>query len=79
LGNVILTGAIPIAIPIGFVFLEALPETIANIIFYLILLAFLAGIISSIVLARRQPKKAIRLSRARAAHKLQITLLKENS
>ena len=53
----IMTGAAPIAIPIGFVFLEALPETIANIIFYLILLAFL-GIIGSIVLARRQPKEA---------------------
>ena len=53
----IMTGAAPIAIPIGFVFLEALPETIANIIFYLILLAFL-GIIGSIVLSRRQPKEA---------------------
>lgn len=64
----ILTAAAPIAIPIGFVFLEALPETIANLIFYLILLAFLTGIIGSIVLARRQPKKAIRRSRARRAH-----------
>jgi hypothetical protein len=64
----ILTAAAPIAIPIGFVFLEALPETIANIIFYFILLAFLVGIIGSIVLSRRQPKKAIRRSRARRAH-----------
>jgi hypothetical protein len=61
----ILTAVAPIAIPIGFVFLEALPETIANLIFYLILLAFLTGIIGSIVLARRQPKKAIRRSRSR--------------
>jgi hypothetical protein len=63
----ILTGAAPIAIPIGFVFLEGVPETIANIIFYFIMLAFLAGIIGSIVLARRQPKKAVRRSRARRA------------
>jgi len=55
----IMTGAAPIAIPIGFVFLEAVPETIANIIFYVIMLAFLAGIVGSIVLARRQPKEAI--------------------
>lgn len=55
----IMTGAAPIAIPIGFVFLEALPETMANIIFYLILLAFLAGIIGSIILGRRQSKEAI--------------------
>jgi hypothetical protein len=54
----IITGAAPIAIPIGFVFLEAVPETIANLILYLILLAFLAGIIGSIVLARRQSKEA---------------------
>jgi hypothetical protein len=55
----ILTGAIPIAIPISFVLLKALPETIANCIFYAMLLAFLAGVIGSIVLARRQPKEAI--------------------
>ena len=55
----ILTGAIPIAIPISFVLLEALPETIANCIFYAMLLAFLAGVIGSIVLARRQPKEDI--------------------
>jgi hypothetical protein len=54
----IMTGAAPIAIPIGFVFLEAVPETIANLILFVILLAFLAGIIGSIVLARRQPKEA---------------------
>jgi hypothetical protein len=64
----ILTAAAPIAITIGFVFLELLPETMANLIFYVVLLAFLAGIIGSIVLARRQPKKAIRRSRARRAH-----------
>jgi hypothetical protein len=58
----ILTGAAPIAIPIGFVFLELVPETIANLILYVILLAFLTGIIGSIVLARRQPKEAIRTS-----------------
>jgi hypothetical protein len=56
----IMTGAAPIAIPIGFVFLEALPETVANCILYAILLAFLTGIIGSIVLVRRQPKEAIR-------------------
>jgi hypothetical protein len=56
----ILTGAAPIAIPIGFVFLEAVPETIANCILYIILLAFLTGIIGSIVLGRRQPKEAVR-------------------
>ncbi len=55
----IITGAAPIAIPIGFVFLEALPETMANIIFFVILLAFLAGIIGSIILGRRQSKEAI--------------------
>ncbi len=54
----ILTGAIPVAIPISFVLLEAIPsETIANCIFYAILLAFLTGLIGSIVLARRQPKE----------------------
>lgn len=58
----IMTGAAPIAIPIGFVFLEAVPETIANCILYVVLLAFLTGIIGSIVLARRQPKEAIRSS-----------------
>jgi len=58
----ILTGTAPIAIPIGFVFLEAVPETIGNGILYVILLAFLTGIIGSIVLARRQPKEAIRTS-----------------
>jgi len=56
----ILTGAAPVAIPIAFVFLELVPETMANLIFYVILLAFLAGIVGSIVLARRQPKEAIR-------------------
>jgi len=55
----ILTAAAPIAIPISFVLLEALPETIANCIFYAMLLAFLAGVIGSIVLARKQPKEAI--------------------
>jgi hypothetical protein len=55
----LMTGAAPIAIPIGFVFLEAVPETIANCILYVILLVFLTGIIGSIVLARRQPKEDI--------------------
>ncbi|OGN88611.1 MAG: hypothetical protein A2Z74_02705 [Chloroflexi bacterium RBG_13_46_9] len=54
----LMTGAAPIAIPIGFVFLEAVPETIANCILYVVLLAFLTGIIGSIVLSRRQPKEA---------------------
>ena len=49
----ILTGAAPIAIPIGFVLLEGLPETIANCIFYVVLLAFLTGVIGSIVLFYR--------------------------
>lgn len=61
----IITAAAPIAITVGFVFLEALPETIANLIFYLVLLVFLTGIIGSIVMARRQPKKAIRPTRAK--------------
>jgi hypothetical protein len=56
----IMTGAAPIAIPIGFVFLELVPETIANLILYVVLLSFLTGIIGSIVLARRQPKEAVR-------------------
>ena len=58
----IMTGAAPIAIPIGFVFLEAVPETVANCTLYVVLLAFLTGIIGSIVLARRQPKEAIHSS-----------------
>jgi hypothetical protein len=58
----IMTGAAPIAIPIGFVFLEAAPEMLANIFSCVVLLAFLTGIIGSIVLARRQPKEAIRPS-----------------
>ena len=49
----ILTGAVPIAIPITFALLEAVPETVANCIFYTILLTFLAGAIGSIVLAYR--------------------------
>ncbi|MCJ7653880.1 MAG: hypothetical protein MUO97_01020 [Dehalococcoidia bacterium] len=49
----ILTGAVPIAIPITFVLLEVVPETIANCIFYTILLTFLAGAIGSIVLVYR--------------------------
>ena len=53
----ILTGAIPIAIPISFVLLDSAPETIANIIFYSVILAFLAGIIGSIVLSRKGPKE----------------------
>lgn len=58
----ILTGAASIAIPISFVLLEAVPQTIANCIFCAILLAFLVGVVGSIVLARRQPKEAIRPS-----------------
>ena len=58
----IMTGAAPIAIPIGFVFLEAVPETIANLILYVVLLAFLTGIVGSIVLSRRQPKEAVSTS-----------------
>jgi hypothetical protein len=58
----LMTGAAPIAIPIGFVFLEGVPDMIGGCILYVILLAFLTGIIGSIVLARRQPKEAIRPS-----------------
>jgi len=58
----IMTGAAPIAIPIVFVLLDAGPETLSGIIFCVILLAFLTGIIGSIVMARRQPKEAIRTS-----------------
>jgi hypothetical protein len=54
----IMTGAAPIAIPIGFVLLDAAPEMLAGIFVYVVLLAFLTGIIGSIVMARRQPKKA---------------------
>ncbi len=56
----IITAAAPIAIPVGFVFLDAAPETLANIILYAVLLAFLTGIIGSIVLVSRQQKGAIR-------------------
>ena len=56
----IMTGAVPVAIPVSFILLEAVPnKTIANCIFYAMLLAFLAGVIGSIVLARKQPKEAI--------------------
>lgn len=58
----ILTGASPIAITIGFVLLEAVPETIANIIFWAIGIAFLVGVVGSIVLARRQGKQGTRPS-----------------
>jgi hypothetical protein len=55
----IMTGAAPIAIPIGFVLLDAAPEMLSGIIFCVIMLAFLTGIIGSIVLGRRQSKEAI--------------------
>jgi hypothetical protein len=55
----IMTGAAPIAIPIGFVLLDAGPETLANIFSCVVPIVFLAGIIGSIVLGRRQPKEAI--------------------
>ena len=54
----ILTASAPIAITIGFVVLEAVPPLIGNIIFWAIGIAFLAGVVGSIVLARRQGKKA---------------------
>ena len=54
----ILTASAPIAIPIGFVVLEAVPPLIANIIFWAIVTAFLVGVVGSIVLARRQGKQA---------------------
>jgi hypothetical protein len=58
----ILTACAPIAIPIGFVVLEALPPLIANIIFWAIVTAFLVGVVGSIVLARRQRMQAVRPS-----------------
>ena len=58
----ILTASAPIAIPIGFVVLEAVPPLIANIVFWAIVIAFLVGAVGSIVLARRQGKQAIRPS-----------------
>ncbi len=54
----ILTASAPIAIPIGFVVLEAVPPLIANIIFWAIVIAFLVGVVGSIVLARRQRRQA---------------------
>jgi hypothetical protein len=47
----ILTGAAPIAITIGFVVLEAVPPLIANIVFWAIVIAFLVGVVGSIVLS----------------------------
>jgi hypothetical protein len=58
----ILTACAPIAIPIGFVVLDAAPPLIANIIYWAIVTAFLAGAVGSIVLARRQRKQATRPS-----------------
>ena len=58
----ILTASAPIAIPVGFVVLEAVPPLIANIIFWAIVLAFLAGVVGSIVLARKHPTQATRPS-----------------
>jgi hypothetical protein len=58
----ILTASAPIAIPIGFVVLEAVPPLIANIVFWAIVIAFLVGAVGSIVLARRQGKQATRPS-----------------
>ena len=58
----ILTASAPIAIPIGFVVLEAVPPLIGNIIFGAIVLAFLVGVVGSIVLACRQGKQATRPS-----------------
>ncbi len=54
----ILTASAPIAILIGFVVLEAVPPMIGNIIFWAIGIAFLVGVVGSIILARRQGKKA---------------------
>jgi peptidoglycan/LPS O-acetylase OafA/YrhL len=56
------TGSAAIAIPVSFAVLEVLPPMIANIIFYIILMAFLVGAVGSIVLARRQGKQATRPS-----------------
>ncbi len=58
----ILTASAPIAIPIGFVALEAVPPLMGNIIFWAIVTAFLVGVVGSIVLARRQGKQATRPS-----------------
>jgi hypothetical protein len=45
----ILMASAAIAIPVGFVVLQALPPQMANIIFYIILAAFLVGVVGSIV------------------------------
>jgi uncharacterized membrane protein YoaK (UPF0700 family) len=49
----ILTGAVPISIPISFIFLEAAPEMVANCIFFITMIAFVVGIGGSIVLVYR--------------------------
>jgi len=46
----ILTGAVPISIPISFIFLEPAPEMVANCIFFITMIAFVVGIVGSIVL-----------------------------
>ncbi len=46
----LLTACAPIAIPVGFVVLDAAPPLIANIIFWAIVAAFLVGVIGSITL-----------------------------
>ena len=56
----ILTASAPIAITIGFVVLEAVPPLIGNIILWAIVIAFLVGVVGSIVLARGQGKQATR-------------------
>jgi len=47
----ILTASAGVAIPIGFVALEPVPALISDIIFYIIMMAFLAGAVGTIVLA----------------------------
>ena len=55
----LLTASASIAIPIGFVVLEVIPPLIANIIFWAVMIAFLVGVVGSIVQARRQGEQAI--------------------
>ncbi len=56
----ILTASAAVAIPVGFVVLEVVPPLIANIVYWAIVIAFLAGVAGSIISARRERKHAAR-------------------
>ncbi len=54
----LLTACAPIAIPVGFVVLDAAPPLIANIIFWAIMTAFLVGAVGSIILGvKKSPSR----------------------